>query len=98
MPDHVHLFACPKPDALLLAGWMQMWKTISAKRINRILERSGTLWQADYFDRYLRSLKDYSQKWEYVAMNPIRKGLAERPEDWPYRGVIHDLRFHAARD
>ena len=98
MPDHVHLFACPKPDALPLAEWMQLWKSIAAKRINRVLGRDGPLWQADYFDRFVRSLHDYSQRWDYVAQNPIRKGLAANPTDWPYRGVIHDLRYHGPRD
>jgi len=98
MPNHVHLFACPQHDALPLPGWMQIWKTIAAKRINRALGRCGTFWQAEYFDRYLRSLRDYAQKWDYVALNAVRKGLVNHPEDWPYRGTIHDLRYHASRD
>lgn len=98
MPDHVHLFACPQHDALSLAGWMQLWKAIAAKRINRAGQRSGSVWQADYFDRYLRSLRDYSAKWDYVALNPVRKGLVSNPEEWPYQGIIHDLRHHASRD
>jgi hypothetical protein len=49
------------------------------------------IWQADYFDRYLRSSESYSQKWDYVEQNPVRAGLVERFEDWPYRGIIHDL-------
>ena len=97
-PDHVHLFACPEHNALPLAGWMQLWKAIVAKQINRAWQRSGTVWQADYFDRYLRSLRDYTAKWDYVALNPVRKGLVANPEEWPYRGVIHDLRYHASQD
>lgn len=92
MPDHVHLFACPNMDARPLGRWMQLWKSISAKRINQVLKRSGTLWQTDYFDRFVRSVSDYSEKWNYVALNPVRKGFATVPEDWPYRGIIHDLR------
>jgi REP element-mobilizing transposase RayT len=97
MPDHVHLFAGQAPDARPLADWMRLWKSIGATRINRSLQRTGTLWQADYFDRFIRSLADYRKKWEYVAQNPVRKGLDVRPEDWPYRGVLHDLRHHASR-
>ena len=77
---------------------MQRWKTIAAKRINQALNRNGSLWQADYFDRYMRSLGDYSQKWDYVRLNPVRKGLVAKSEDWPYRGTIHDLRYHGSRD
>jgi putative transposase len=98
MPDHVHLFACPAPGAVPMSRWMQIWKMITAKRINRSWERVGAVWQADYFDRYMRSPRDYAQKWEYVAANPVRKGLVPQAEAWPYRGIIHDLRHHASRD
>ncbi|HEY8993990.1 MAG TPA: transposase [Lacunisphaera sp.] len=98
MPDHAHLFACPGHDALPLADWMQLWKAIAAKRINQAQHGRGAIWQPDYFDRFLRSLHDYSEKWQYVALNPVRKGLTETPEAWPYRGTIHDLRCHASRD
>ncbi|MDB6113840.1 MAG: hypothetical protein JWQ62_785, partial [Lacunisphaera sp.] len=74
-----------------------LWKSISALRINRALEIDGPLWQPDYFDRYLRSLDDYESKWNYIALNPVRKGLVIDPERWCYRGVIHDLRYHASR-
>ena len=98
MPDHVHLFACPGMDARPLGGWMQLWKAISAKQINQVLGRKGTFWQTDYFDRFVRSVSDYSDKWNYVAFNPVRKGFATMPEEWPYRGIIHDLRHHTPRD
>ena len=39
----------------------------------------------------LRSEESYSQKWVYVAENPVRKSLATRPEDWPYQGEIYPL-------
>lgn len=98
MPDHVHLFACPGPEAISLAGWMQLWKSIAAKGINRVTRGTGAVWQPDYFDRYLRSLRDYTHKWDYVLLNPVRKGLVMNPEDWPYRGVIYDLRHEGPRD
>ncbi|MBI2812652.1 MAG: transposase [Opitutae bacterium] len=97
MPDHVHFFAAPSPAARPLADWMRIWKSMSATRINQFHRQTGPLWQADYFDRFIRSLDDYNEKWNYVALNPVRKDLAVNPEDWPYRGVIHDLRYDASR-
>ena len=98
MPDHVHLFACPSRAACSLSKWVQLWKTITAKRINVGLGRRGAVWQPDYFDRYLRSLADYEQKWAYVELNPVRQQLVSDYRQWPYRGVIHDLRCRKARD
>jgi putative transposase len=98
MPDHVHFFACPGLQAQPMARWMQLWKSASAKGINRAFGRTGSLWQSDYFDRFMRSQHDYAQKWNYVESNPVRKGLARNPWEWPYRGIIHDLRHRGARD
>lgn len=97
MPDHVHLFACQAPEARPLATWMRLWKSISATQLNRSLERHGPLWQADYFDRFIRSQRDHQEKWNYVSQDPVRKGLVEKPGDWPYRGTIYDLRYRASR-
>jgi putative transposase len=48
-------------------------------------------WQKGFFDHLLRSEESYSQKWVYVAENPIRKRLVTRMEDWRYQGEIHPL-------
>jgi hypothetical protein len=48
----------------------------------------GQIWQTGFFDHVLRHNESYSQKWEYVRQNPVRKGFVSRPEDWPYRGEI----------
>ena len=54
---------------------------------------SGRAWQTGFFDHVLRSGESYGEKWEYVRMNPVRAGLAARPEDWPYAGEIEVLRW-----
>jgi putative transposase len=41
----------------------------------------------------LRSRESYSQKWDYVRMNPVRAGLSQTPEDWPYQGKIVSFSF-----
>ena len=39
------------------------------------------LWQPRFFDRALRSVKEYNEKVEYIHLNPVRAGLVSRPED-----------------
>lgn len=89
MPDHVHLFARASRTADPMRGWVRMWKSVSARRI----ATAGSLWQRDYFDRFLRHGDDYTEKWSYVESNPVRASLVARPEDWPYRGRIHRLAY-----
>jgi len=91
MPDHVHFFARPDIRGLPMAKWVQLWKGVSSRKMAKALKISPPIWQADYFDRYLRSAESYSQKWDYVEQNPVRAGLVERFGDWPYRGIINDL-------
>ena len=44
--------------------------------------------QRGFFDHLLRSAESYGQKWNYVRENPVRAGLVEKAEDWPYAGEI----------
>ena len=59
----------------------------ATKRINRGRGEAGILWQPRFFDRALRTVREYNEKVEY--MNPVRAGLARRAEEWPWSSV-HD--------
>jgi putative transposase len=93
MPDHVHLFARAALDAKPIAGWMETWKSLGARRLKTALGHAPPIWQRDYFDRFLRSSESYTEKWDYVSMNPVRARLCSRPQDWPWKGRLFDLQF-----
>jgi hypothetical protein len=57
-------------------------KVSSTHRINAGRQESGMLWHPRYFDRALRTVKEYHEKVDY--RNPVRAGLVERAEDWPW--------------
>ena len=82
-----------RTGAVSMKNWVQMWKSVSARTWLKRSGRTGPFWQEDYFDRYLRSAENYSEKWAYVETNPVRAGLVARPEEWAYRGRIHALSF-----
>ncbi len=56
----------------------------ATKRINRARRECGLLWQPRFFDRALRTVREYHEKVEYIHLNPVKAGLVERPEDWPW--------------
>lgn len=66
MPNHVHLILKPKLDdsgkPIRLARVMQQIKGASAVEINRALQRSGTFWQHESFDRVIRDAQDFQYK------------------------------------
>jgi putative transposase len=92
MPDHIHLFVAFPGTGLTLSEWMGGLKTVLGKQLLR-LGIQKPHWQEGFFDHVLRSAESYSQKWEYVRMNPVGAGLCEEPEKWPYQGEIVRITF-----
>jgi len=74
-----------------MKAWVKMWKSVSSRKMAHALGIEASIWQADYFDRYLRNGDSYSDKWQYVELNPVRAGLVETADQWPYKGRIWDL-------
>jgi hypothetical protein len=46
---------------------------------------------AELWDRQMRSSDEYDQKWLYVQNNPVRHGLVENADEWPFQGAINIL-------
>jgi REP element-mobilizing transposase RayT len=61
---------------------MKSVKQSSMSAVNQRRGAEGELWQPRFFDRALRSVKEYNEKVEYIHLNPVRAGLVSRPEDW----------------
>ena len=78
MPDHVYL-VFTLYEHVTLPRVTQQLKGVSAHRIGR-----GTIWQHESFDRILRSSEDRRRKCEYVCMNPVRAGLVDYVDDYPW--------------
>ena len=91
MPDHIHAFVSAE-GSQSLSRWVGSLKGFLASR-KRGQAVPGTAWQQGFFDHALRGSESYSEKWAYVRMNPVRAGLVEKPEDWPYAGEIHRIEW-----
>ena len=90
MPDHLRLFV--SVVEISLSNWVKSLKNTLSKTL-RLLGCDAPHWQKGFFDHLLRSGESYSQKWDYVRENPVRAGLVESAEDWPFAGEIHDLEY-----
>jgi len=55
--------------------------------INVRLGEAGELWQGRFFDRALRTVKEYHAKVEYIHWNPVRRGLVKTVEEWKWSSV-----------
>jgi len=80
MPDHFHWVV--QLHDKTLAELMCRIKSRSSLTINRVLGRSGRLWQKGYHDRGLRREEDLKDFARYVVCNPVRAGLVRRVHDY----------------
>jgi putative transposase len=88
MPDHIHLFCAPAhhtPPAV--KAWAKYWKRLASQAAPALHGH----WLPDCWDTQMRSQEHYMRKLEYVAQNPVRKGLVEQSDEWPYQGKMGDL-------
>ncbi len=82
MPNHVHVLAelweTPLPQVVL------SWKNYTARVINRLLGRSGRLWETDFWDRYIRDEAHFNKAKHYIEWNPVKAGLVRSPGEWAF--------------
>ena len=82
MPNHVHLILVPGREDGLRAALGETHRRYT-RAINAREEWLGHLWQSRFasFPMDERHLIACAR---YVELNPVRAGLAKRPEDWPW--------------
>lgn len=59
-------------------------KSFSARKSNEILNRQGSFWQKESYDHVVRDDKELSRIVRYLLDNPVKAGLVNRREDWPF--------------
>lgn len=88
MPDHTHALVRPLPlekgGIFNLGEILQSVKGFSAWKINRHRRVQGTLWQDERYDRIVRDEVEFLEKWNYIRNNPVKSGLADSPENYPW--------------
>jgi putative transposase len=86
LPDHWHALIIPL-EGDTLPNLMDAVKVASTLGINRSRRAKGPVWQRRYFDRIVREVREYHKTVEYMHLNPVRRGLASRPEDWLWSSI-----------
>jgi putative transposase len=82
MGNHIHLLAIPA-GADSLARTLSRLHNDYSRWLNLRHARTGHVWQ----NRFYSCPLDEGHQWEalrYVELNPVRAGLADRAEDWPW--------------
>jgi putative transposase len=95
MPDHVHtLWTLPDGDRdyptrwrLIKEGFTKRYVALRGEveeDIRRHLRGERTIWQRRYWERLVRSDRDFVAHVDYIHYNPVRHGLVRAARDWPH--------------
>ncbi|MFT3742385.1 MAG: transposase [Gammaproteobacteria bacterium] len=87
MPNHVHLLIRVF-EGNALSHIIHGWKSYTANRIKQFVRAPTTIWQADYWDRFIRDQDHFNRVVEYIHYNPVKAGICEKPSYWPYSSAF----------
>ena len=90
MPDHFHISLSPSIESGSVSKILQSFKSYTTQ-IGWRYGIIGELWQKSFYDHIARKGEDLIEIYNYILYNPVRKGLVEKPEDWPFSGVLDPL-------
>ncbi len=88
LPDHWHAIIYPR-FPLTISRVMESLKVSATRLLNANRDERGVLFQGRFFDRAMRTVKEYNETVAYIHGNPVKAGLVRRPEDWRWSSV-HD--------
>lgn len=74
-----------------LASIMHSIKRYSAREANLLLGRTGAFWQEESYDRYSRNHEEWRRTIRYVLNNPVKAGLVEEWQAWPWNWRRSDV-------
>lgn len=81
MPDHFHLLLTP---IVTLEKAVQFIKGGFSFRAGKMFGVRGNIWQQSFYDRRVRDAMEYESFRRYIHWNPVKRGLADTPEQYAY--------------
>jgi putative transposase len=84
MPDHFHALITPAPDVSLEKA-MQFIKGGFSFRLMTKLE----VWERSFNESQIMSEEKFVSSVRYIEENPVRRGLAQTPDAYPFSSAAH---------
>jgi putative transposase len=83
MPNHVHILMTV-PGEMSIEKAMQMIKGGFSFRAKKELGFRGEIWQRGFSDVRVVDEPSFQRHREYIDNNPVKAGVANPPEEYPY--------------
>lgn len=91
LPDHLHaVLTLPPHDADFPGRWRRIKALFtrslvaSGIQVDRNAKGEYALWQRRFWEHTIRDEADLQRHVDYVHFNPVRHGLVEQVQAWPY--------------
>jgi putative transposase len=84
LPNHYHIIARAPENAGKLKTLIQSVHSISGKHLNQQDNTPGRRTWYNYWDTCITFERSYMARLNYVHVNPVKHGLVERADDYPY--------------
>jgi len=98
LPDHMHcVWTLPDGDCDFSTRWRLIKTRFSRDlpkgdlRASHLARNERGVWQRRFWEHHIRDGEDYRAHLRYCWINPVKHGLVERPEDWPYSSYRGEL-------
>jgi putative transposase len=86
MPEHLHLLV-GEPHRSSLSVALQVLKQQTSRKLKQCGE--VPFWQRRYYDFNVHNEEKRVEKLRYMHRNPVKRGLVEKPEQWPWSSFRH---------
>ncbi|MGA7831166.1 MAG: transposase [Terracidiphilus sp.] len=83
MPDHLHLLLTVH-DEMTIEKAMQLVKGRFSYCLKKETGYLGEVWQRGFSEVQVLGKDSFTQHRAYIAMNPVKAGLVDSPEKYPY--------------
>ena len=83
MPDHLHVLLTVG-EAMTIEKAMQLIKGRFSHRLTKELGHPGEVWQRGFSEVQIMNRESFLQHRACIAMNPVRAGLVDSPEEYPF--------------
>lgn len=85
MPNYWHAMIVPPADnRRQLAAILKRIKGRSGRHIRTLIGGRGPIWQAEWFDRWMRNDAEWEKCVAYIRNNPVKAGLAPTWQEHPW--------------
>jgi putative transposase len=96
LPDHLHaLWTLPPGDDRyslrwrwikreFTRGWLALGGSEEQRSRSRQREQRRGVWQRRFWEHTIQDDADLENHADYIHYNPVKHGLAQQPNDWPW--------------